>query len=68
MKEEYRRIVAELGLGDIPNLSYSSRYQLLITKRKLATLLLAKVSCLKDEIRNRNVKQRMNLLLYQHRV
>ena len=44
MKEEYRRIILELGIGDIQNLSYSSRYQLLITKRKLATLLLAKVN------------------------
>lgn len=44
MKEEYRRIISELGITSIPNLSYKSRFQLMLTKRKVAVLLMAKVT------------------------
>ena len=49
MKEEYRRVIAELGLNSIPNLGYKSRYQLMLTKRKIAILLLGKVLLIRSD-------------------
>ena len=59
MKEEYRRILVELGLTNISNIGYKTRYQLMLTKRKLAILLVGKVG-LVSSFECRNVKLRMD--------
>ena len=42
MKEEYRRVVSELGLSNLKNMTLNARKELMV-KRQIVALLLAKV-------------------------
>ena len=43
MKEEYRRVLSELGLTTLKNMTLNARKELMVLKRQIAALLLAKV-------------------------
>lgn len=43
MKEEYRRVVSELGLSNLKNMTLNARKELMVVKRQIVALLLAKV-------------------------
>ena len=43
MKEEYRRVLAELGVTNLKNMMFRARKELMVLKRQVAAVLLAKV-------------------------
>ena len=43
MKEEYRRVLAELGVPNLKNMTFRARKELMVLKRQVAAVLLAKV-------------------------
>ena len=43
MKEEYRRVLAELGVTNLKNMTFHARKELMVLKRQVAAVLLAKV-------------------------
>ena len=45
MKEEYRHVVAELGVTELKNKSFRVQQELLLLKQRVAVLLLGKVAC-----------------------
>ena len=45
MKEEYRHVVAELGVIELKNKSFRVQQELLLLKQRVAVLLLGKVAC-----------------------
>ena len=43
MKEEYRRVLVELGVTNLKNMTFRARKELMVLKRQVAAVLLAKV-------------------------
>ena len=43
MKEEYRRVLAELGVTNLKNMTFRARKELMVLKRQVAAVLLPKV-------------------------
>ena len=43
MKEEYKHVLAELGVTNLKNMTFHARKVLMVLKRQVAAVLLAKV-------------------------